>query len=306
MELMRNARDLTVANTIRAQLGVVTLAMLGAHEFVGWPDGLQFAIKGSPKKITKVWIALAPGDTYTVRFYRGRGVNLAVVAEHEGVYVDQLHDIIEHETGLYTRLARRQATVYGHKYSRELGGAEIAAFIRNDIKEAVRRGELPRAKYSARLQRFAGGKSITITYADVPFDLFNPEFLKFEIETRGHKFYEGDRFSLERKDLEKKLTEIANAYNYDGSDIQSDYFHVNFYLRVHADHDHERRQREIERTRAQQELAAERHQREMADESESPIYRSMTRRQAETLGPRRKVDASAPPVFWPPRACGRR
>lgn len=300
--IARNTRDWPVANTIRAQLGRTTLAMLGAHEFVVWPDGVQFAIKGSPKRVTKIWIALEPDDTYAVEFFRGNGINLARAAAYRGIYVDQLHDLIERETGLYTAL--RQATVYGHKYSRELGGAEIAAAVRNDIKEAVKRGDLPRAKYSARLQRFAGGKSITITYADVPFELFNPKFLKFEIETDGRKFYEGDRFSPERKTLEKKLTEIASAYNFDGSDTQSDYFNVNFYLHVHADHEYERRQREVERKRAQQEVDAERARRAIDDDSESPIYRSMSRRQAETLDRRRNVDARAP-IFWPPRTWGR-
>ncbi|MCU1276616.1 MAG: hypothetical protein JWM53_162, partial [bacterium] len=295
----RNARDLRVANTIRAQLGATTLAMLGAHDLVGWSDGLQFAIKGSPKKLTKIWIALEPDDTYAVEFFRGHGINLNRVVAYKGIYVDQLHDLIERETGLYTAL--RQATVYGHKYSREMGGAEIAAAIRNDIKEAVKSGELPRAKYGARLQRFAGGKSITITYTDLPFALFNPKFLKFEIETDGRKFYEGDRFSPERKALEEKLTDIARAYNYDGSDTQSDYFHVNFYLHVHADHDYERRQREAERKRAQQELDRERARREIDDDNESPIYRSMSRRQAETLDRRRNVDVREP-IFWPPRA----
>lgn len=104
----RNA-DTTVASIIRDQLGRVTLAMLGAHDLVAWPDGLQFAIKGSPKKVTRIGITLAPDDTYTVTFYRGRGVNIAKVAEFEGVYVDQLHDVIEEETGLYATMHRRQA-----------------------------------------------------------------------------------------------------------------------------------------------------------------------------------------------------
>jgi hypothetical protein len=174
-----------------------------------------------------------------------------------------------------------------------MGGAEIAAAIRNDIKEAVKRGELPRAKYSARLQRFSGGKSITITYADAPFDLFSREFLKFDIETKGHRHYDGERYSPERKQLEEKLEEIAAAYNYDGSDTQTDYFNVNFYLHVNADYDYERRQREIEKKRAQQELNEERAQRELGgDDDESPISRSMSRRQAR---------AAMPWLPWPGR-----
>lgn len=170
--------------------------------------------------------------------------------------------------------AARNATAYGDKYSKQMGGAEIAAAIRNDIKEAVKRGELPRAKYGARLHRFSGGKSITITYADVPFDLYNRAFLKFEIETGGRRVFDGDRWSPERIALEKKLTKIADAYNFDGSDRQTDYFNVNFYLHVDVDFEYDKRQRAIEKQRAQEEL----------DENESPIYLSMQRRQGPPNG----------------------
>jgi len=187
----------------------------------------------------------------------------------------------------------RNATAYGDKYSREMGGAEIAAAIRNDIKEAVKRGELPRAKYSTRLQRFAGGKSITITYADVPFDLYNRAFLKFEIETGGRKIFNGDRYSPERKALEKKLADIANRCNFDGSDLQTDYFSVNFYLHVDVDFDYDKRQRTIEKRHAQEEL----------DDNESPIYLSMQRRQAPRRARNAIVESSpvSSSILWPPR-----
>jgi hypothetical protein len=108
----RNADDdeQQVARIILKQLGPVTLAMLGARDLVASDNWLQFGIQGSPKKITKVRITLAPDDTYTVEFYRGRGVNIEQAAAYESVYVDSLHDLIESETGLYTRMVgRRQA-----------------------------------------------------------------------------------------------------------------------------------------------------------------------------------------------------
>jgi hypothetical protein len=99
----RNATDMTVANTLRDQLGRVTLAMLGASHLVGSSDGLQFFIKGS-RKVNLIRIVLSPDDTYTVEFWKGRGVNLRKVAEHNNIYVDQLHEVIAHETGLLTRM----------------------------------------------------------------------------------------------------------------------------------------------------------------------------------------------------------
>jgi hypothetical protein len=47
--------DLDAAETIREQLGAVTLAMLGAHQLAGDDDSLQFAIKGS-RRVNKIRI----------------------------------------------------------------------------------------------------------------------------------------------------------------------------------------------------------------------------------------------------------
>jgi hypothetical protein len=95
--------DLEVAETIREQLGAVTLAMLGAHQLAGDDNSLQFAIKGS-RRVNKIRIVLDDDDTYTVEFWKVRGADWRKVAEHSGVYVDQLHELIERETGLYTRM----------------------------------------------------------------------------------------------------------------------------------------------------------------------------------------------------------
>ena len=100
-----NKADLKVAETIRKQLGAVTLAMLGAHEFVSGPDSLQFAIKGS-RRARKIRIVLDDDDTYTVDFWTGRGADMHRLAKHSGVYVDQLHELIERETGLFTNYAQ--------------------------------------------------------------------------------------------------------------------------------------------------------------------------------------------------------
>ena len=143
---------------------------------------------------------------------------------------------------------------YGPKYQQGMDGAKISAAIRSDIKAAVAAGALPRGKYSVRLDRFSGGKSITVTATDVDLDLFDPRFLRHEIETNGRVFYQGERFSEAQRALLKKLEKLANAYNYDGSDIQSDYFHVNYYLHVKMDWEFERERRAIEVQRVRDEL----------------------------------------------------
>lgn len=80
--------------------------MLGASALIAAEDSLQFAIKGS-RKVSKIRIVLAPNDTYVVEFWNGRGAKLEKVAELHGVHVEQLHDVIESQTGLSTRMRNR-------------------------------------------------------------------------------------------------------------------------------------------------------------------------------------------------------
>jgi len=96
-----------VAETILEQLGGHTLiAMTGAHSFTADGDSLIFKL---PSNITKnrikaVKISLTPADDYTVTFYAIHGYNVKVVAEHDGIYCDQLQAVFEDETGLLTSL----------------------------------------------------------------------------------------------------------------------------------------------------------------------------------------------------------
>jgi len=93
---------LTVANTIRTQLGGACLTLLGAKDLVGGPDHLQFRIQGC-RKVNVVVITLKDDDTYTMEFWYIRGVKFTKVSSHEGVYFDQMHATIEQATGLCAR-----------------------------------------------------------------------------------------------------------------------------------------------------------------------------------------------------------
>jgi hypothetical protein len=95
--------DLTVAKTIREQLGRQFTLMTGATNFVGDIDSLRFRIPQSKHGINKVLIRLEPSDTYTMVFCQG----CEIVSSFEDVYFDQLQDIFERETGLYTTLTAR-------------------------------------------------------------------------------------------------------------------------------------------------------------------------------------------------------
>lgn len=104
--------DMTVANTILAQLGGHKfLAMTGAYSLAGSADTLSMRLpKKSPKNVSGVRITLDASDTYTLvaiklagSFKRG---NLHTVESYKesGLYFDQLADAFTAATGLLTRL----------------------------------------------------------------------------------------------------------------------------------------------------------------------------------------------------------
>lgn len=105
-----------IAQTIAQQLGALTLGMLGAHTLVDLEDGLQFRIRGCGH-VNLIQIILHPSDTYTVKFCKVQAQekkNLGLtytevvwetISTHSNIYCDMLHDLIEENTGLYTRIS---------------------------------------------------------------------------------------------------------------------------------------------------------------------------------------------------------
>jgi len=123
---------------------------------------------------------------------------------------------------------------YGPRYeqSKHLGTKEIAALFRQDVKRAIACGDLPKGlRLSVRIERFSGGSSINVTVKAVPFPLLNPEALRFENE-RPHTYHTLPRYTSLATLLLAKLKAMVDAYNYDGSEIQVDYFHVRYYSHV--------------------------------------------------------------------------
>lgn len=100
--------------------------------------------------------------------------------------------------------------ITGNKYVQGRDVKEIAKDVRADIKKAVAAGYLPATKYSVTISRFAGGRSLDIR-ASHPTFAFG---------------------TASRKSAATFLKGITDAYNFDGSDIMTDYFHVNFYSSI--------------------------------------------------------------------------
>lgn len=125
--------------------------------------------------------------------------------------------------------------ITGSKYERGVDVAEIAKRVRADIKAAVKAESLPAAKYGVRIARFSGGQSLTITASSLPFEVSNEAYvLADHSDPRNDRI---NRLSDAAKAVERALESIGAAYNFDGSDSQSDYFNVNFYLHIDLAHD---------------------------------------------------------------------
>lgn len=108
--------SIEVANTIREQLGHQALLMLGAKNLSSTGKGpnelggLSFRIGNNAKGVTHIKISLHVSDTYKVEFikqHRAPSYEVERLHVSEDIYVDQLHDLIERHTGMYTSLFPR-------------------------------------------------------------------------------------------------------------------------------------------------------------------------------------------------------
>ncbi|EMP7139256.1 TPA: hypothetical protein ACQVH3_004646 [Serratia marcescens] len=98
-----------IAQNILTQLGGNRLiAMTGAKNFVAIDRGLQFDL---PKKahfvkngITRLHIVLDASDTYTIKAFKIRGMNVTEVSESSMIYCDVLQATFTELTGLDTHL----------------------------------------------------------------------------------------------------------------------------------------------------------------------------------------------------------
>ena len=128
--------------------------------------------------------------------------------------------------------------IQGSKYSGIRSVVDISKDVRKDIKEAIRLHELPSdLKVSVRSNTYAGGQSIDLTWsAGSGTHQIVCSYHRTPVEhcagsADGHDLsaYVTVGLSTLGNIIEKKLKDIAMAYNYDNSDVRSDYFDTLFY-----------------------------------------------------------------------------
>jgi len=93
------------AQEIVNQIGNKAMHMMGACNHVHDGDAIEFKIKGS-RKISHIRIELNDNDLYVIVFskWKPRALEMKEVNKLENVYNNDMHRLIEEETGLYLSL----------------------------------------------------------------------------------------------------------------------------------------------------------------------------------------------------------
>jgi hypothetical protein len=112
------------------------------------------------------------------------------------------------------------AHTVGNKYKevKNLTVVEIAKLVRKDLKQ------FNDCKFSVTSDR----NTISIYLKDSPLN-------RLEIYDQSQELGWGGKVISIEKDLRKKVKEILDQYNYNNSEIMTDYFHVNFYSYFYLD-----------------------------------------------------------------------
>jgi hypothetical protein len=121
-----------------------------------------------------------------------------------------------------------------------LDTTQIAKQVREDIKAAVKAGELPKATYSVRTDKYSMGSSITIVASKLPFRTINADAYRVDpgatwvtFDSARHR----SRFTPEAQAVERKLEAIVGAYHWDRSDPSTDYYNERFHKDVRITED---------------------------------------------------------------------
>ena len=116
----------------------------------------------------------------------------------------------------------------------------IAKAIREDIRDAVRTGNLPRATYSVRTSKYSMGSSITVEVSKLPFRTINAEAYRVDPGASWVTFDSANfrsRFTEEAQAVERKLEAIVGAYHWDRSDPETDYYNERFHRDIRLTED---------------------------------------------------------------------
>lgn len=177
--------------------------------------------------------------------------NRATTPEHEraaaGRMLDRFRKLLAEKTGSYTPTDRRW---YGEKYAdtRNLDLTDIAKRIRAEVKVARKLakmtatpgavtiadpiGSAPASiKVSVRTQYYSGGGSINVRLTGIPDEWGWTEGPDDGCTDRRYRRIATPAL----KAFARAIKDVMDVYNYDGSDVMTDYFDKRFYGHVSSD-----------------------------------------------------------------------
>lgn len=117
--------------------------------------------------------------------------------------------------------------------------------IAKEVRQTLNK-EYPDCTWSVSIERYAGGQSMSVRLMSAPFPAFARDVTSNgypqsqHTQLNDHQFREhnddylnnGSYLTPEAWECLAKAVKIANRDNWDNSDIQSDYFDVNYYLHL--------------------------------------------------------------------------
>jgi len=128
----------------------------------------------------------------------------------------------------------------GDNYERGRDITDIAKLIRTELKS-----RFPKCRFGVRIQRYAGGQSLTVHLMSAPFEAFAPDNeystgrgsqlngyqLKKDYPGTAEKagYCNGSVLTREAWEAMQYAVRYVNSYRYDDSDGMIDYFSTNFY-----------------------------------------------------------------------------
>lgn len=128
------------------------------------------------------------------------------------------------------------STWYGGRYDSALSTTDITKKIRQHLKEEAKKNPLfVSSRFSVRKDHH---KSITVSVLEMQFNPLNPERIKHEME--GERNYGEKIYTPDGQAFFDRIKAIVDSYNFDGSDLMTDYFYVNFYCHVSIDRELEK------------------------------------------------------------------
>lgn len=112
----------------------------------------------------------------------------------------------------------------------DLDIADIARLVRADVKAARATGMIPAdVKVSVRIDRYSMGQAIYVraTLPDRPARV-TADDPRSVVHDRRDEYANTFAYTVEASNLSDTLRAIVNAYNWDDSDSQTDYFNSRF------------------------------------------------------------------------------